>query len=157
MDNKRRRCSRAVAGGSSFPADLLVCADSVGSSSRASLLPSAAAICWLCRVAWHGAGVRGSPPELTVRLTQAITYYVYANSHILSFSIPALDGSVEQGRRLINFVWYRNYLDGSDLDDLLTDSVGERRDISVPPGVSTLIRTKRVLLPAHDCRAIWLP
>tara|TARA_Y100001934_G_scaffold237291_1_gene289365 strand:- start:191 stop:1375 length:1185 start_codon:yes stop_codon:yes gene_type:complete len=122
------------AGGASFPADLLVCADGVGSSSRTSLLPEVRPQ-YAGYVAWRGMVPESEfPPELTVRLTQAITYYVYANSHILVYPIPALDGSVEQGRRLINFVWYRNYLDGSDLDDLLTDSVGERRDISVPPG-----------------------
>ena len=36
----------------------------------------------------------------------------------------------------MNFVWYRNYLEGSDLDDVLTDDSGQRRDISLPPGAS---------------------
>jgi 2,6-dihydroxypyridine 3-monooxygenase len=34
----------------------------------------------------------------------------------------------------VNFVWYRNYLQGSDLDDLLLDESEQRREISVPPG-----------------------
>jgi 2,6-dihydroxypyridine 3-monooxygenase len=64
----------------------------------------------------------------------AITYYVYANSHILVYPIPGPSGSVMSGERLFNFVWYRNYLAGSDLEDLLTDNTGERRDTSLPPG-----------------------
>ena len=47
-----------------------------------------------------------------------------------------MDGSVKRGDRLLNFVWYRNYLAGSDLDNLLTDNAGVRRDISLPPGVA---------------------
>jgi 2,6-dihydroxypyridine 3-monooxygenase len=52
------------------------------------------------------------------------------------YPIPGLDGSVETGERLINFVWYRNYLIGGDVDDLLTDRHGERRELSVPPGLA---------------------
>jgi 2,6-dihydroxypyridine 3-monooxygenase len=67
-------------------------------------------------------------------LLDAITYYVYANSHILVYPIPGLDGSVNAGDRLINFVWYRNYLAGSDLDNLMTDCEGNLREMSLPPG-----------------------
>ena len=59
---------------------------------------------------------------------------MYANSHILLYPIPGADGSVRDGERLINFVWYRNYLEGDDLDDLMTDAAGVRHDVSVPPG-----------------------
>ncbi len=67
-------------------------------------------------------------------LDDAITYYVYANSHILVYPIPGRDGSVAPGERLINIVWYRNYFAGGDLDDLLVDISGTRREISIPPG-----------------------
>jgi 2,6-dihydroxypyridine 3-monooxygenase len=40
------------------------------------------------------------------------------------------------GDRLINFVWYRNYLAGGDLADLLTDPTGEQRETSLPPGAA---------------------
>jgi 2,6-dihydroxypyridine 3-monooxygenase len=43
---------------------------------------------------------------------------------------------VTAGERLINFVWYRNYLAGGDLDDVLTDDAGQRRDVSLPPGAA---------------------
>ena len=59
---------------------------------------------------------------------------MYANSHILVYPIPGRDGSVAPGERLINIVWYRNYLAGDDLDDLLLDGYGIRREVSVPPG-----------------------
>jgi len=122
------------ASGASAEVDLLVCADGVGSSSRASLQPEAKAS-YAGYVAW-----RGMVPEnalersLTRRLAGAITYHVTANSHILVYPIPGLDGSVAPGRRLINFVWYRNYLEGEDLDELMVDRYGDPRQLSLPPG-----------------------
>jgi 2,6-dihydroxypyridine 3-monooxygenase len=90
----------------------------------------------------------------------AITYYVYANSHILVYPIPGPDGSVTPGERLINFVWYRNYLEGSDRDDVLTDDTGQRREISVPPGaiserhVAEARAVARARLPAPIARVV---
>ncbi len=115
-------------------ADLLVCADGVGSTARGRLLPDvqpayAGYVCW-----------RGMVPEAALDATtrnlfdDAITYYVYANSHVLTYPIPGPDGSVKKGERLFNLVWYRNYLQGGDLDDLLTDCDGQHREISLPPG-----------------------
>ncbi|MEP7111658.1 MAG: NAD(P)-binding protein [Ilumatobacteraceae bacterium] len=114
--------------------DLAVFADGVGSTARALLLGD---------VVPHYAGyvaLRGVVPETELStqtralLDDAITYYVYANSHILVYPIPGRDGSIEPGQRLINIVWYRNYLGGDDLDDLLVDTTGTRREVSVPPG-----------------------
>ena len=125
----------AFANGASNAADLLICADGVGSSSRTRLLPEAEAG-YAGYVAWRGMVPESDlPGDLAGRLTQAITYHVTANSHVLVYPIPALDGSVEPGQRLVNFVWYRNYQEGGDLDDLLTDRCGVRRELSVPPGM----------------------
>jgi 2,6-dihydroxypyridine 3-monooxygenase len=122
------------ADGSSTSVDLLVCADGVGSTARSRLQPHAAEG-YAGYVAWRGMVPEADlPSDLAASLTDAITYYVYANSHILVYPIPGLDGSVEPGERLINFVWYRNYLEGDDLDDLMTDRSGERRLLSLPPG-----------------------
>ncbi len=116
--------------------DLLVCADGVSSASRRALQPNAGEA-YAGYVAWRGMVLEGElSTESSASLTDAITYYVYANSHILVYPIPGLDGSVEPGRRLINFVWYRNYLVGGDVDDLLIDRNGERRGLSIPPGLA---------------------
>jgi 2,6-dihydroxypyridine 3-monooxygenase len=114
--------------------DLLVCADGVGSTARARLLPEAHPV-YSGYVAWRGMVPEAALDQATrASVDDAITYYVYANSHILVYPIPGPNDSVAPGERLINFVWYRNYLAGSDLDDLLTDQSGERRDTSLPPG-----------------------
>jgi 2,6-dihydroxypyridine 3-monooxygenase len=115
-------------------ADLLVCADGVGSTARSILQPGSKAG-YAGYVAWRGMVPEGQlPADLARQLTEATTYYVYANSHILVYPIPGLDGSVATGDRLINFVWYRNYLEGPELDELMTDRNGTKRDLSLPPG-----------------------
>jgi 2,6-dihydroxypyridine 3-monooxygenase len=123
-----------LTGGVSVDADLLVCADGVGSAARRRLLPEVQPS-YAGYVAWRGMTAEADLDEpARAILGDAITYFVSANSHILVYPIPALDGSVRPGERLINFVWYRNYRAGGDLRDLLTDSAGATHDVSVPPG-----------------------
>jgi 2,6-dihydroxypyridine 3-monooxygenase len=125
------------AGPAARSVDLLVCADGVGSMARTRLLPGVKPA-YSGYVAWRGMVPETELDAATRALfDDAITYYVYANSHILVYPIPGPDGSVKPGERLINFVWYRNYLEGSDLDHVLTDANGQRRDISLPPGAAT--------------------
>ena len=132
----RPRPGKAVlvqAGGGELEVDLHVCADGVGSRARAGLLPHVHPE-YAGYVAWRGLVPEVELGEAAAPLVDAITYYVYANSHILVYPIPGRNGSVRPGDRLINFVWYRNYLEGADLTDLMTDREGELRDVSLPPG-----------------------
>jgi 2,6-dihydroxypyridine 3-monooxygenase len=114
--------------------DMLVCADGISSAARTRLLPHVVAE-YAGYVAW-----RGTVPEPHLSATamrtlgDAITYQVLDASHVLVYPIPALDGAVEPGYRLANFVWYRNVAEGAELEDLLTDSGGRQRTASVPPG-----------------------
>jgi 2,6-dihydroxypyridine 3-monooxygenase len=122
--------------GDRITSELVVCADGVGSKFRSSFLPNVTPR-YSGYVAWRGMVPEGELPGLVVeQLGDAITYAVIANSHILAYPIPGLNGSVEPGHRLINYVWYRNYLPGSDLNDLMTDNRGERREVSLPPGAA---------------------
>lgn len=122
------------ANGHAVRTPLAVCADGVGSLARATLLPDVRPQ-YSGYVAWRGVVPETQLSDATrAALDDAITYHVYANSHILVYPIPGRDGSVAPGERLVNIVWYRNYLEGGDLDDLLTDRNGVRREISMPPG-----------------------
>ena len=122
------------ADGSVVEPDLAVCADGVGSLARTVIAPEARTSP-AGYVAWRGVVLETDlAPPTRAALDGAITYAVYANSHILVYPIPGRDGSVEPGDRLVNIVWYRNYLPGDDLDDLLTDRDGNHRGVSVPPG-----------------------
>ena len=120
--------------GAEHRSELLVAADGIGSSTRDRLVPDAAGR-YAGYVAWRGMVPEAElPADIAAGLNDAITYHVFANSHILVYPIPSVEGSLSPGDRLINFVWYRNYLEGAELDDLLTDRDGVRRDLSLPPG-----------------------
>lgn len=123
-----------LGGGDLTRADLLVCADGIGSASRRALFPDASPR-YAGYVAW-----RGTVPEAEVsagvraQLGDAITYQVLPNSHVLVYPIPGPDGAVEPGRRLVNVVWYRNVRPGGPLRDVLTDRTGMTHRVALPPG-----------------------
>ena len=92
------------ADGGTYRADLLICADGVGSLARKKLQPEATSR-YAGYVAWRGVLPECDlEPALSARLAEAITYHVAANSHVLVYPIPGMDGSVAKGERLINFV-----------------------------------------------------
>jgi 2,6-dihydroxypyridine 3-monooxygenase len=120
--------------GTTSSCDLLVCADGIDSTSRQRLLPASVPR-YAGYVAWRGTVPEAELSEATFeRLRDAITYQMLPNSHILVYPIPNLQGDVEPGQRLMNFVWYRNVAEGAELDDLMVDRLGRRRMVSLPPG-----------------------
>jgi 2,6-dihydroxypyridine 3-monooxygenase len=124
----------ALADGSRAGADLLVCADGVGSTARARLLPGVKP-CYAGYVAWRGTlPERCLAPAAREALDDAITYQVLEHSHILVYPIPGLDGSLAPGGRLVNLVWYVNVAAGPELDRLMTGRDGIRRAVTLPPG-----------------------
>jgi 2,6-dihydroxypyridine 3-monooxygenase len=131
QEDGRVRVGRA--GRDDLEADLLVCADGVGSRGRACLLPDVGPR-YAGYVAWRGLVPERELGGAAAELVDAITYYVYANSHVLVYPIPGMDGSVQPGERLLNFVWYRNYMPGGELADLMTDRDGHLHETSLPPG-----------------------
>lgn len=132
------RCADRVevrfANGDRVGCALLVAADGVGSFARRVLLPEVAPR-YGGYVAWRAAvDERELSPATFRALDDSLTYYVGPGTHALTYPIPHYDGSVEPGRRLMNLVWYRNVAAGEPLADLLTDTTGTRREVSVPPG-----------------------
>ena len=115
-------------------AGLVVFADGISSTGRRRLLPG-------LRPAYSGyIGWRGTVPESfassTTRelLDDALSYTVTDRSHVCMYPIPGPDGELTKGRRLLNFVWYRNVPEGPELDELMTDTRGNRSAVSVRAG-----------------------
>ena len=122
------------ANGNTETSDVVVFADGVNSLARATLLPGANPR-YAGYVAWRGMVHETElSAETRTLLADAITYFVYPNSHILVYPIPGLEGETAPGQRLFNLVWYRNYSTGGQLEDLLTDISGVQREVSLPPG-----------------------
>ena len=130
--------------------DLLVLADGVQSTGRAQLFPGVEPR-YSGYVAWRGTvEERDLPPRALTRLDDTLTYVLMRNSHILVYPIPGTEGSVAHGRRLWNFVWYRNVEAGAPLDALLTDEEGVRHAVSLRPG-----RVRRPFVEALKAGARW--
>ena len=135
-DIQRRRDGVTVAttGGGRDDCDLVVFADGIHSTGRRLLLPEAEPE-YAGYIAWRGVVSEQVLSEASFALLhEAITYHLLPNSHILTYPIPNTDGSVEPGRRLINWIWYRNMPAGPELDDLMTDRQGQVQEVSLPPG-----------------------
>lgn len=113
----------------SVRADLAVFADGGASVARRQLTgvgPSYAGY-----VTWRGVAELDDLPGETVRYFEdAFTYGLLDDGHLIAYPIPVVnpDGST---RRALNYQWYWNVAEGSDLDDLMTDRSGNRRPTSV--------------------------
>ncbi|NCX04483.1 MAG: monooxygenase [Actinobacteria bacterium] len=139
--------------GGSIESELVVFADGVNSLARATLLPGSQPN-YSGYVAWRGMVPESKLSSSTLAaLDNALTYHVYPHSHILVYPIPGIDGETEIGKRLFNFVWYRNYAAGTELQDLLTDANGVQREVSLPPGAVSPHHINEMKTHAAE----WLP
>ena len=135
IDQKPEGVTARMANGRAVEADLLVCADGTSSTARRLLLPNVEPV-YAGYVAWRGTvPERLLSPTARTDLGDSMLYQVLAGGHILTYAIPDPGGSTKPGRRLINFVWYRNYPSGEEFDSVMTDVNGERRAMTVPPGM----------------------
>lgn len=124
----------AFAGGGTARCDLQVAADGISSTARRQLLPDIERY-YSGYVAWRGVVAEDELTKATfTALDDSLTYHVRPHSHALTYPIPHYDGSVQPGHRLVNLVWYRNVAAGTPLRELLIDTAGRRRDVSLPPG-----------------------
>ena len=131
------RATVHLADGGSQTVSLVVAADGSASRCRQMFFPDIAPE-YAGYVAW-----RGTVPESALSASaraafdDALVYEVIPRSHILVYPIPGEDGSTVPGERLLNFVWYRNYDAGAELDALMTDRDGVLRERTLPPGAAT--------------------
>ena len=115
-------------------ADVVVFADGISSSARRALFPS------VQREYSGYVGWRGTVPENEVSaathglVADALSYGVAPSTHMVLYPIPGMDGSVEVGQRLLNYVWYRNVPAGAPWLELVTDTDGYLGEVSVHPG-----------------------
>lgn len=121
-------------------ADLVVGADGPSSTIR-SIFKSDVQRTYAGYVA-----LRGTVPEDDVSdsareaFSERFTFFHAPGIQILAYLIPSEKGTMEPGKRLINFVYYTNFpsksLDepSSELAELMTDIDGQRHRITMPPG-----------------------
>lgn len=121
-------------------ADLVVSADGPSSTIRSILEPSTQ------RTYAGYVALRGTVPEEDVSpstreaFSERFTFFHTHGIQILAYLIPGTNGTLEPGRRLINFVYYTNFPSQSlddpapELAELMTDVEGTAHRITMPPG-----------------------
>ncbi|KAI5246925.1 FAD/NAD(P)-binding domain-containing protein [Aureobasidium subglaciale] len=115
-------------------ADLVIAADGANSSVRKTLLTSVE------RTYAGYVALRGTVPEdeisesATEAFIEKFTFFHTEGTQILAYVIPGDNGTLEPSKRLVNWVWYRNYIDDSEeLADLMTGKDGTRHRVTLPP------------------------
>lgn len=117
--------------------DILIGADGPGSSIRRKLCPDVqrtyAGYCALRgTVPEHSAS-----PEALEAFSERFAFFHAPGIQILAYLIPGENGTVEPGKRLINFVYYTNFPENSpELEQIMTDKNGVRHNITMPPGLT---------------------
>jgi 2-polyprenyl-6-methoxyphenol hydroxylase-like FAD-dependent oxidoreductase len=121
-------------------ADLVIGADGPSSTIRSILTPNVER-----KYAGYVA-LRGTVPENEVTpktreaFSERFTFFHTKGIQILAYLIPGENGTLEPGKRLINFVYYTNSPSPSLADpspefrELMTDSEGQYHRITMPPG-----------------------
>jgi len=119
-------------------ADILIAADGPSSTIRSLFLPD------LQRIYTGYCALRGTVPESSVSSTtlslfaNSFTFFHAAGVQILAYLIPGVNGSLAEGERLVNWVWYVNFPEGEgkgEVGEVLTDKEGKRHRYTVPPGM----------------------
>lgn len=127
-EQDERAAAVRLASGSVRECDLVVWADGIRSIGRQELAPRAERK-YAGYVGWRGTVAHDELSDSTREaLHDAITYCVLPRSHMLTYAIPT------SGAAVMNWLWYRNVESGNDLDRLMTDANGVRREVAVPPG-----------------------
>ncbi|MCJ1438710.1 hypothetical protein MMC27_008100 [Xylographa pallens] len=125
----------ANGGSGSIHTDLVIGADGARSTVRRILDPNSE-LKYAGYVVWRGL-VSEQDVSLETRkmFGEKITVFTTNYNYMLLYTIPGHDGSLEPGKRLLNYVWYWNCTEGSQgLEDILTDSDGNKHHNTIPMG-----------------------
>lgn len=125
------KATAVFANGRVVEADLVVCADGGGSVGRARLLGVRPA--YSGYVTWRGMVDEHDVTAETWQFFQdAFTYGLLPDGHIIAYPIRQVSAAGQiTGDTRLNFQWYWNVSEGSELDALMTASDGSRRPVSV--------------------------
>lgn len=115
-------------------ADMLVAADGPSSTVRGLFCPevrrSYAGYC-----AWRGTVLESMlSKECQETMVEKFTFFHSEGTQVLAYLIPGESGTLGKGRRLMNWVWYRNAESDEEKAGFLTDDDGKVHNVTIPVG-----------------------
>ena len=133
-------------------ADLVIAADGASSAVRRLLLPGVERT-YAGYVAFRGTVPEGAlSEEAAAAFVEKFAFFHAPGTQILAYSIPGEPGgNLARGSRLVNWVWYVNYAEGSEaLAELMTDRTGKRHAVTLPVGGMREDVWRRLTLKARN-------
>ncbi|KAF3768160.1 hypothetical protein M406DRAFT_70253 [Cryphonectria parasitica EP155] len=134
-------------------ADFVIGADGPNSLIRALYLPDVQRE-YAGYVMWRGLVPEDKVSSATLDLFErsVIAHKTSRNSSCVMYMIPGVNGSLQRGERLLNFIWYTNE-STDDMDEIMTDGIdGHSHRNFVPPG-----RVRSDIWASHVREAERLP
>ncbi|MDB5981646.1 MAG: hypothetical protein JWQ69_2661 [Pseudomonas sp.] len=123
--------------GTTAEGDILIGADGGGSTVRSLVLPGVNPT-YSGYVVWRGlVNESDLPKEAKDPIYEDFVFQQDPESLMLEYMVPGVDGSTAIGERRFNWLWYLKAAPGPELDAVLTDNKGRRRENSISPGSMT--------------------
>ncbi|KAF8849269.1 hypothetical protein BDZ45DRAFT_752971 [Acephala macrosclerotiorum] len=114
-------------------ASFLISADGPSSTVRKLMLPESERT-WAGYVAWRRNAEESEISRDTLNfMGESVTFFYSKGGHILHYKIPGYYGSLKEGDKMCNVVWYYN-VDQKQFEKVFTDSNGQSHEFSLGVG-----------------------
>ncbi|HKD24420.1 MAG TPA: FAD-dependent monooxygenase [Xanthobacteraceae bacterium] len=132
VEEREGSVAARFADGSVVEGDLLIGADGLRSTVRAQFLPAATPV-YVGYAAWRAlVPEHAIPPDLHAQVFDYVGFCLPPGEQILGYPVAGPNNDLRPGHRRYNLVWYRP-TDEIGLERLLTDDLGIRHAVSIPP------------------------
>lgn len=140
--------------GSEFSGDIVIGADGMRSTVRRALFPDAQPQ-YVGYVAWRGMmEERFATPEFIEATFHGLNFSFPEGEELIGYPVAGADGSIEQGQRRFNFMWYRPIDPGAEFKAMFTGTDGVYYENGIPP---PLIRPELIAEAKRDARRLLPP